>query len=59
MVPRIKVPGPGNYVITGDFEKGQEKPKFHMGVKTQGFTGKNLDLPGPGEYETDVIPTHH
>ena len=59
LVPRAKVPGPGNYVITGDFDKAQEKPKFHMGIKTQNFMGKNLDMPGPGEYETDVIPIHH
>jgi hypothetical protein len=30
-----------------------------MGIKTHSFTGKNLDMPGPGEYETDVIPIHH
>lgn len=30
-----------------------------MGLKTQNFMGKNLDMPGPGEYETDVIPIHH
>ena len=58
MVPRIKVPGPGNYVIPSDFDKAQEKPKFHMGIKTQNFMGKNLDLPGPGEYETDILPVH-
>ena len=57
--PRSKVPGPGNYAITGDFEKGKDQPKFHMGIKTTGFMGKNLDMPGPGEYETDVIPIHH
>ena len=30
-----------------------------MGQKTQTFAGKNMDMPGPGEYETDVIPIHH
>ena len=30
-----------------------------MGIKTQGFAGKNMDQPGPGENETDVIPIHH
>lgn len=30
-----------------------------MGDKLQGFAGKNIDQPGPGEYETDVIPIHH
>lgn len=30
-----------------------------MGSKTGNFLGKNMDMPGPGEYETDVIPIHH
>jgi hypothetical protein len=30
-----------------------------MGIRTQGKTNKNLDMPGPGEYENDVIPLHH
>lgn len=30
-----------------------------MGSKTGNFLGKNMDMPGPGEYETDVIPVHH
>lgn len=30
-----------------------------MGVRTGGRGNKNLDMPGPGEYETDVIPLHH
>ena len=30
-----------------------------MGIKTASFMGKNLDMPGPGEYETDVLPIHH
>ena len=55
----LNVPGPGKYLISGDFEKAVERPKFHMGIKTHSFTGKNLDMPGPGEYETDVIPIHH
>jgi hypothetical protein len=59
MVSTDKIPGPGTYNINGDFEKAQEKPKFHMGIKTTSFMGKNLDMPGPGEYETDVIPIHH
>jgi hypothetical protein len=52
-------PGPGKYEITGDFEKANTNPKFHMGIKAQNFNGNNMDLPGPGEYETDVIPIHH
>ena len=59
IVSSANVVGPGKYTITGDFEKGKDKPKFHMGIKTQGFMGKNLDMPGPGEYETDVQPIHH
>lgn len=59
MVPSLNVPGPGKYQINSDFDKARDKPKFHMGIKTHGFTGKNLDMPGPGEYETDVIPIHH
>jgi len=59
LVMAANVPGPGKYTINGDFEKGLEKPKFHMGIKTQSFAGKNMDMPGPGEYETDVIPIHH
>ena len=53
------MPGPGKYQINGDFEKAHDRPKFHMGIKTQSFMGKNMDMPGPGEYETDVIPIHH
>jgi hypothetical protein len=51
--------GPGTYEVPGDFEKALEKPKFHMGIKIGGFAGKNMDQPGPGEYDTDVIPIHH
>jgi len=39
----MEVPGPGKYNIDGDFEKAQNKPKFHMGDKLGGFAGKNLD----------------
>lgn len=59
IIPRTKVPGAGTYAIKGQFEKSQENPKFHMGIKTEGFMGRNLDFPGAGEYETDVIPIHH
>ena len=59
MVGGTMAPGPGNYEITGDFERAMEKPKFHMGIKAQGFSSKNMDQPGPGEYNTDVIPIHH
>lgn len=30
-----------------------------MGIRGGARTNKNLDMPGPGEYETDVIPMHH
>jgi len=30
-----------------------------MGIRTNNVkNNKNLDMPGPGEYETDVIPLH-
>lgn len=45
--------------MKGDFEKGLEKPQFHMGIKTIGRSSKNLDMPGPGEYETDAQPMHY
>jgi len=60
MVNRAQIPGAGTYLIKGAIEKsGVDNPKFHMGVKTTSFMGKNLDFPGAGEYETDVIPIHH
>ena len=55
----MNVPGPGKYTLEGDFERAVKNPRFHMGDKPQGFAGKNMDQPGPGEYETDVIPIHH
>ena len=59
MVKPMNVPGPGKYTLEGDFERAVKNPRFHMGDKPQGFAGKNMDQPGPGEYETDVIPIHH
>ena len=59
-MPRLEVPGSWTYQdITRDLEEKPKKAKFHMGTKTASFVGKNLDMPGPGEYETDVIPIHH
>lgn len=46
-------------MIASDFDKAKDKPKFHMGVRTEGISSKNMDQPGPGEYDTDVIPIHH
>jgi len=62
------VPGP-EYNIPGDFDfpdprnpeaggPGQKKAKFAFGMKFNS-RAKNLDMPGPGEYETDVIPMNH
>ncbi len=56
---KFYTPAPNNYPIKSDFEKAIEKPRFHMGIKTGARTNKNLDMPGPGEYETDVLPLHH
>ena len=50
------MPGPGRYEFDDSFNK---PPKFHLGQKVASFMAKNLDMPGPGEYETDVIPNHH
>ena len=60
------VPGP-QYNIPGDFDfpdprnpddanaPGKKKAKFAFGMKFN-QRAKNLDMPGPGEYETDVVP---
>lgn len=60
------VPGP-QYNIPGDFDfpdprnpdeanaPGKKKAKFAFGMKFN-TRAKNLDMPGPGEYETDVVP---
>lgn len=63
------MPGP-IYNIPGDFDypdprnpdevnaPGKKKAKFAFGIKIND-RAKNLDMPGPGEYETDVIPMNH
>ena len=60
----LGVPGPGNYKLTGDFDfrdptqpddRSGKNPKFCFGMKTA-VRAKNLDMPGPGEYEVDVYP---
>lgn len=62
------VPAPDKYTIPGDFDfkdttKGKEDgqigkvPKFCFGMKTN-TRAKNLDMPGPGEYETDQHPMY-
>ena len=53
-------PAPTTYELLGDFEKAKANPKFHMGIKVAGGRGnKNFDMPGPGEYETDVAPINN
>lgn len=58
------VPGPNAYQITGDFDfrdpsKPEQRtgkvPKFAFGMKPTAKP-RNLDCPGPGEYETDQYP---
>lgn len=56
MGANFHTPAPNTYTLAGDFDK---KPQFHMGIRTGGRGNKNLDQPGPGEYETDVVPLHH
>lgn len=51
-------PAPNRYNINSDFENAKEKPKFHWGSKTAGVSNKNIDQPGPGEYEVDTIPNN-
>jgi hypothetical protein len=64
MTQYLGVPGPGNYKITGDFDfrdptrpddRTGKNPKFCFGTKTA-VRNKNIDMPGPGEYDTDVLP---
>ena len=63
------VPGP-QYNIRGDFDfpdprnpdesnaVGMKKAKFAFGMKFN-QRAKNLDMPGPGEYEVDCPPMNH
>lgn len=55
---KFVTPAPDVYKINSDFEKAQEKPKFPWGMKTVGVSNKNIDQPGPGEYEVDVVPNN-
>ena len=60
MTQKFFTPAPNNYNIKSDFGGALEKPKFHMGIRTNNNkNNKNLDMPGPGEYETDTVPLHH
>ena len=60
----LGVPGPGAYRLTGDFDfrdptrpedRVGKQPKFAFGVK-HSQKPRNLDQPGPGEYEVDTYP---
>ena len=51
---KMITPGPDNYDIKSEFDKIVEKPKFSFQTKPKG--GKLNDVPGPGEYETDMRP---
>ena len=62
----LGVPGAGEYRIPGDFDfpdplnpnqdkVGTKKAKFCFGMNTK-TRPKNLDMPGPGEYEVDQYP---
>lgn len=62
--PKHPTPGPNVYYITGDFDfrdpnkpevRVGKLPKFAFGMK-HNTKPKNLDCPGPGEYETDQYP---
>jgi len=57
-------PGPNVYQINGDFDfrdpskpeqRSGKLPKFAFGMKPN-TKPRNLDCPGPGEYETDQYP---
>lgn len=50
-------PGPDMYSNINN--PAYEKPRFHMGIRTNPKGSRAADQPGPGEYETDVIPLHH
>jgi hypothetical protein len=59
-------PAPNRYQIYGDFEfkdandpknTCSKTPKFAFGIKNN-IKPSNIDVPGPGAYETDVIPTN-
>lgn len=65
LVKNAQVPGPDKYNILGDFDFRDpskdrkdatgKTAKFCFGMKTS-TRAKNLDMPGPGEYEVDYVP---
>lgn len=59
-------PAPNKYVIAGDFdfkdpnnreESLGKDPKFHFGMNSK-TRDRNLDMPGPGEYDMNVYPSN-
>ena len=62
----IYKPAPNKYYIPGDFdfkdpnnreETTGKDPKFHFGMNSK-TRDKNLDMPGPGEYDMNVYPSN-
>ena len=59
-------PAPNRYQVYGDFDFKDpndpkntcgKTPKFAFGIKNN-IKPSSFDVPGPGTYETDVIPTN-
>lgn len=65
LIKNTNTPAPDKYNITGDFDfrdpskndgkEGGKVAKFCFGMKPN-LRAKNLDQPGPGEYEVDFVP---
>lgn len=65
LIKNTNTPAPDKYNITGDFDfrdpskndgkEGGKVAKFCFGMKPN-LRAKNLDQPGPGEYEVDYVP---
>jgi len=65
----LNKPAPNAYYIQGDFDfkdpskekEGEEQfgkhPQFHFGMNNK-VRDKNLDMPGPGEYSSNVFPSN-
>ena len=47
-LPSSKGPGPGSYALPN---RAIEGPKFVMGSKLKSTLERNIDVPGPGEYQ--------
>jgi len=63
--PLYRNPGPNKYNLPGSFdfkdpndpEQVGKVPKFHFGMNTKA-RDRNLDMPGPGEYDMNVYPSN-